>query len=81
MKYKCTCCGYVTLQENPEDPTFEICPVCFWENDPLQSEKPDYSGGANRVSLIQARKNFNEFGSSEERLLTYVRNPLEEELI
>jgi hypothetical protein len=79
MKYKCYCCGYFTLDENPEKPTFDVCPVCFWENDPLQNEKPDYSGGANEVSLIQAKKNFKLFGAVEESLIKYVREPLLEE--
>ena len=79
MKYKCHCCESFTLQENPKDPTFEICPVCYWENDPLQNENPEYSGGANRVSLIQAQKNFKEFGACDKDSLPYVRKPLEEE--
>lgn len=30
MKYKCFCCGYMTLEARAE---FDICPVCFWEDD------------------------------------------------
>ena len=30
LKYKCLCCGYYTLEVRAE---FEICPVCFWEDD------------------------------------------------
>ncbi len=30
MKYKCLCCGYLTLSTRAE---FDICPVCFWEDD------------------------------------------------
>ncbi len=29
-KYKCLCCGYMTLETRGE---FDICPVCFWEDD------------------------------------------------
>jgi len=79
MKYKCPCCGYKTLEENPDDPTFEICDICFWENDPLQSEKPEYSGGPNRISLIEARNNFLKFGAKAESSIQYVRKPTEEE--
>ncbi|WP_035769398.1 CPCC family cysteine-rich protein [Clostridium beijerinckii] len=30
VKYKCLCCGYMTLETRTE---FDICPVCFWEDD------------------------------------------------
>lgn len=29
-KYKCLCCGYRTLEAHGE---YDICPVCFWEDD------------------------------------------------
>lgn len=48
----CECCGKYEL----EMPEFEICPICKWEDDPLQGEEPDYSGGANEMSLNQARQ-------------------------
>jgi hypothetical protein len=35
---------------------YEICPVCEWEDDPVQSSDPDFSGGANTLSLIDAKK-------------------------
>ena len=34
---------------------FEICD-CGWQNDPLQYDKPDYKGGANIMSLNEARE-------------------------
>ncbi|HBR30481.1 MAG TPA: hydrolase [Clostridiales bacterium] len=81
MKYKCFCCGFRTLEHNPEDPTLEICPVCFWGNDPLQNEKPDYLGGANDLSLNQSKINYQRFNAVEERFIKYVRKPLPEETI
>ena len=30
MKYKCLCCGYRTLEERGG---YDICPVCYWEDD------------------------------------------------
>ena len=35
---------------------FEICPVCGWEDDAIQRDDPDYAGGANAMSLNEARK-------------------------
>lgn len=35
---------------------YEVCPVCGWEDDGLQRDEPDYEGGANRMSLNQAKE-------------------------
>ena len=76
-RYACPCCGFLTLTE-PGDNTYEICQVCFWEVDGVQSDDPDYRGGANAVSL-KARANFARFRASEERFLKFVRAPNDEE--
>lgn len=34
---------------------YEICTVCAWEDDPLQNADPDFKGGANIISLNEAR--------------------------
>lgn len=78
-KYRCPCCGYYTFEEQIDN-TFEICPVCFWEDDGVQLFRSDYSGGANTPSLCEARANFKEFGACERRLIKYVRDPKEDEL-
>ncbi len=78
-KYKCPCCGYYTFNEKP-DGKYDICPVCFWEDDPIQRDEPDYQGGANHVSLLQARINFKEFGACEREMVTNVRKPNRDEL-
>jgi len=64
----------------PERGGYDICPVCFWEDDNVQAEDPDYAGGANHVSLNEARRNFGAFGASEKRVLRYVRPPRPEEM-
>lgn len=35
---------------------FDVCPVCNWENDGFQYRHPDEDGGANDMSLNQARE-------------------------
>jgi hypothetical protein len=56
-RYPCPCCDDLTLQEPPPG-TFAICRVCGWEDDRVQFRDPDYRGGANRVSLREARETF-----------------------
>lgn len=70
--YTCPCCGYKTLEECPPG-TFEICPICHWEDDNVQFEDPFYEGGANRVSLYEAQRNFMKYGASEEIFIDSVR--------
>ncbi len=79
IKYICPCCGYKTLEEEPPG-TFDTCPVCFWEDDFVQYDNPDYEGGANCVSLNQAKENFKKYEVSELRFKKYVRPPLEDEI-
>jgi hypothetical protein len=55
------CCGYKTL---PACHPFEICPVCYCEDDWLQRDVPDYEGGANTESLEQAQRYSKTFGAS-----------------
>ena len=72
-KYTCPCCGYKTLDEPIGN--FDICPICFWEADSVQSTNLDYEGGPNKVSLRQARQNFLEFGACRKDMLQHVRKP------
>ena len=60
MRYACPCCSYYTFEEKPSG-TYYICPVCYWEDDIVQLEDPDFSGGANEVSLNKAKENFKKF--------------------
>lgn len=77
--FPCPCCGYLTIGEEPPG-TFEICPVCFWEDDNVQFEDPSYAGGANSVSLNQARENFKLFGAVSKEFVNQVRKPLPQEI-
>ena len=51
----------------------DICPVCFWQDDIVQLRWPDFAGGANRPSLIEAQANYPNFGAAERRLVQHVR--------
>lgn len=72
MKYVCKCCGNAAMDSADE---YDICPVCFWERDFYQESEPDAAGGANKVSLNEAKKNYAEFGACERRFMLNVRKP------
>ena len=54
-KMLCPCCEQF---EYSGEGSYELCPVCNWENDSVQSGDPDYAGGANIMSLNEAREAF-----------------------
>lgn len=53
----CPCCGQHYFTEKN---AYEICPVCGWEDDPVQRRDPDFAGGANTLSLNEARREYHE---------------------
>jgi hypothetical protein len=55
--------------------SYDICPICGWEDDPVQLRHPDLAGGANKVSLIEAQRNFMTLGAIEDRYRGSVRTP------
>ncbi|MFI0899728.1 CPCC family cysteine-rich protein [Streptomyces sp. NPDC020983] len=76
-QYPCPCCGHRVLDKMPG--SFHICPVCFWEDDDVQFRWPTAAGGANRVSLIEAQRNYQSFGACDQHGRKYVRPPAEDE--
>ena len=50
MENKCPVCGKYTFEDE-----FDICSVCGWENDNLQACDHNYAGGANDLSVNEAR--------------------------
>lgn len=78
-KFSCPCCGYLTLSELPPG-TFEICPVCNWEDDDVQFNDINFKGGANEESLREARQNFKKYNVSSLKFLKQIRAPLPDEI-
>lgn len=62
--------------EHDEAIYHDICPVCFWENDPIQNDDENYTGGANDISLLEARSNYRKFGAIKPKYIKNVRPPL-----
>lgn len=54
--YTCPCCGYKVFDEAPG--SYDICPICGWEDDLVQLKAPKYAGGANKLSLIKYQEKF-----------------------
>jgi hypothetical protein len=77
-KFPCACCGYLTLSDRPG--SYEICHVCFWEDDDVQLLDPWYEGGANKTSLKQAQENFCKFGVSDQRFKENIEGVLAEDV-
>lgn len=73
-RYACLCCGHITLPTQPSG-TWEICPVCFWEDVPV-----DGGWGSNQISLRQAQRSFEQIGASDSEWLDYVRPPTPAEM-
>ncbi len=79
MKYRCPCCGYKTLNERGD---YEICEVCFWEDDGQDDVDANTIChlGPNHMSLARGRENYLKFGATQKRALAFVRPPLPEEM-
>jgi hypothetical protein len=68
--FSCPCCGNKTLSARG---FFEVCPICFWEDDGQDDHDADVvRGGPNgNLSLTQARRNYQAFGACEQRFLSH----------
>jgi len=54
---KCACCREYTLTAGTE---YEVCSICGWIDDPYQNLNPKSIQGKNPISLVEARKRFQE---------------------
>ncbi len=79
LPLRCPCCGCRTARRAGG---FEICPVCFWEDDGQDDHDAEViRGGPNgALSLTQARANYLRCGACEESMVDNVRPPRAEEL-
>ncbi|MDO5292506.1 MAG: CPCC family cysteine-rich protein [bacterium] len=60
-RYQCACCRNYTL-EKMSTGTSEVCSICGWKDDQMQYDNPDYTHGANELSLNQARMKYFRIG-------------------
>ncbi len=51
MLHPCPACGFEVFSEPVG--SYEVCPVCDWEDDEVQLRFPAMRGGANKESLFE----------------------------
>jgi hypothetical protein len=61
------CCRYRSL---PERAGYDVCPVCFWEDDGLRD--PSKVSSCNHASLTEARRTFETIGAMSEDMRRHV---------
>lgn len=76
--YRCPCCKFKTLHERAG---YEICPVCWWEDDGQDDQDADQvRGGPNgTLSLTQARSNYLSCGAYDPTFASRTRKPQDDE--
>lgn len=67
---QCPCCDFYTISEVGG---WEICPICFWEDDGFRRAEIDVPSGANHgLTLREARANFIDLGACCQLMLEKV---------
>jgi hypothetical protein len=75
--FQCPCCDYFTLEERA---AWDICPVCYWEDDGHDLDRLDCPSGCNHgLTLRQGRENFRRLGACEPKMIQYVCPAMERE--
>lgn len=57
LKNSCPVCGYLTLDERD---SFDICVICFWEDDGTDDFEANNDSGSNHKTLNEGREIFQE---------------------
>jgi hypothetical protein len=67
---QCPCCDYFTLEQRH---AWNICLVCYWEDDGHDLDSSDEPSGCNGgLTLRQGRENFRRLGACEPEMVQYV---------
>lgn len=79
-RWKCACCcnktifGYLIHYYN------EPCPVCYWQNNNEQNNNSEKEG-INKITLKEAKENYQKFGAIKEEYIELVRKPTDKERV
>lgn len=76
--FACPCCASSTLPARGE---YELCPVCFWEDDGQDDHDADVvrRGPNGLLSLTRARANYAALGACDPQFVDKVRSPTADE--
>lgn len=66
---QCPCCDYFTFTEKF---SYDICPICFWEEDGLDIDNIEQHSGPNHLSIKEARLNFKKYGACDKSMIKNV---------
>ncbi|MEZ6004896.1 MAG: CPCC family cysteine-rich protein [Planctomycetota bacterium] len=72
--HQCPCCDFFSLAARF---SYEICPVCYWEDDGQDLDRAHEVSGPNHITLAQARRNFENMGASDPSAVRLVVAPEE----
>jgi len=64
LKNSCPVCGYLTLDERS---SYDICSICFWEDDGIDDFEVNKNSGPNHMTLKEGREIFQD---AKRKLLT-----------
>ncbi|WP_081748841.1 CPCC family cysteine-rich protein [Nocardiopsis sp. CNT312] len=78
IRFPCPCCGFRVHEDPPG--SHMICPVCDWEDDPVQLRWPRMPGGANKASLYEAQRIFKEANPHLGETVEVVKNNFKHEV-
>jgi hypothetical protein len=76
MKYTCVICGYRTLDSRCD---WDICPICFWEDDVLLKKGDTKSPANGELRVSEAQANYMVYRCCSKEHLRFVRQPLSTE--
>lgn len=75
VRVQCPVCLFHTLDSIG---AYDICPVCFWEDDMTGRHSCKARSAPNKwLTVEQAQANYKEFGASSHDRLQHVREPLD----
>lgn len=75
-RYACPCCGYKTL---PGRGDYDLCTVCFWEDDADELDDAVSLEGPNGQTLAEGQRTYARYGTSVLHCINKVRPPASDE--